>query len=931
MHSLATSLTTILMLSVPLTAISSGSISSKKENRQQRLRHEYMMKANPYTGVVPAGIRQAELQYTRVISSSSLGSHFLSNTWIPYGPHNIGGRTRAFALDRRNPEVLIAGGASGGMWRSIDGGVSWVMTSRPEDMPAVTSVLQDIVEPDIWYFSTGEYTGTAGAGTGGGRNVRPRHPGSGLFRSTDNGVSWMPMQATIPASPSGFEPFSYITRLAADTTGGVHTLYAAGIGGIYSSTDRGNTWQATLAVSPDVGIPILPALAEIAVSREGTTIAVLPSVAAKDDEIFDFTRTPELHGIFRKTSGENEWVRVTPQFLDSGAFTRGVIAVSETEPSTMYGLFAAIGHPAAVKVVVDGEVENLDFIVMKSTDGGLTWLNISDIFSAPGSPLLSSEPPSPQIGYNLTLAVSPFDAETVVLGMTNMYATSDGFSTSSGIRFIGGYNPFILPEDQYEDFFEWWKEMLYPNSGWDHHFAVFHPSQPKALFTASDGGIRFTPNILKSDTVEWHNLNNGYTTSQFYALAIHPTKAGDGTAIGGMQDNGSYGTRDGIQWEWVTGGDGCTGVIFNDSLMIASSQDGDFVLFVAPDDNNLDAPSTRRKNLTPVRSNGFIVPIERDPHAPENSPRAYVLGADGLGIYSNLSMDLKEDVLSISPMVQALGIQDWTALAVSQQTPSRAWVAGNRGRIFRRDVDSQTAEESVIEITGNSFPKGFINCVAVDPYDDNHIGVVFSNYGIPSVFFSTDGGATWSDVSGNMEQNPDGSGNGPSIRWLAITGKAENKTYYLGTSVGLYSAKALGTSTEWRREAESVIGAAVVSMIRAREVDGFVAVATHGSGIFVNNPATSISQDAESDRIWVDLPFPVPASNTVSFVVHGALGSTITAQIVDARGIVVATEQYRGTSVQQQHSMSIPRIPKGTYFLRITTAVGVRTFVLPIQ
>ncbi|MBY0436040.1 MAG: hypothetical protein K2U26_18265, partial [Cyclobacteriaceae bacterium] len=153
--------------------------------------------------------------------------------------------------------------------------------------------------------------------------------------------------------------------------------------------------------------------------------------------------------------------------------------------------------------------------------------------------------------------------------------------------------------------------------------------------------------------------------------------------------------------------------------------------------------------------------------------------------------------------------------------------------------------------TGKGLPVGNVSCLTVDPTNAMRVLATFSNYSIKSIWLTENGGSTWTDISGNLEQNPDGSGNGPSVRWLDIVG---NKDLYLvGTSTGLYSTKTInGTSTVWTQVEPSVLGVSVVEQVRSRE-DGLVVVGTHGNGLFsapfeittipvtVNQPITNVS------------------------------------------------------------------------------------------
>ena len=78
--------------------------------------------------------------------------------------------------------------------------------------------------------------------------------------------------------------------------------------------------------------------------------------------------------------------------------------------------------------------------------------------------------------------------------------------------------------------------------------------------------------------------------------------------------------------------------------------------------------------------------------------------------------------------------------------------------------------------------------------------VIYSNYSVYSVFHSTDGGASFEKVAGNLEQNPSGSGNGPSCRTAEIIPLGNDTLYLVGTSVGLFGTANLdGQNTVWKQ------------------------------------------------------------------------------------------------------------------------------------
>ena len=73
---------------------------------------------DPITGVVPKDIRRKEMAFAKTLPKSS--SQFKNTNWVSRGPYNVGGRTRALALDVLDENIMLAGGATRGMFRSTD-------------------------------------------------------------------------------------------------------------------------------------------------------------------------------------------------------------------------------------------------------------------------------------------------------------------------------------------------------------------------------------------------------------------------------------------------------------------------------------------------------------------------------------------------------------------------------------------------------------------------------------------------------------------------------------------------------------------------------------------------------------------------------------------------------------------------------------------
>src|ERR1043165_2096133 len=123
---------TLFLIAGKITTPVTGERFEKDEKRQELLYENggfddeegadayYAMRLrNPQTGVIPQDIRKKELAFAATLPKYNTQR---SLQWQNRGPYNLGGRTRALALDVTDENIVLAGQVSGGMWRSTDGG-----------------------------------------------------------------------------------------------------------------------------------------------------------------------------------------------------------------------------------------------------------------------------------------------------------------------------------------------------------------------------------------------------------------------------------------------------------------------------------------------------------------------------------------------------------------------------------------------------------------------------------------------------------------------------------------------------------------------------------------------------------------------------------------------------------------------------------------
>ena len=109
--------------------------SSFEDNPAARAAYNRMRLVDPETGEIPGSIFMYEKEFAKKlklgsISLSTSGGNEL-NPWIHRGPFNVGGRTRGIGFDVRSENILLAGGVSGGIFRSTDFGNSWSRVLLP--------------------------------------------------------------------------------------------------------------------------------------------------------------------------------------------------------------------------------------------------------------------------------------------------------------------------------------------------------------------------------------------------------------------------------------------------------------------------------------------------------------------------------------------------------------------------------------------------------------------------------------------------------------------------------------------------------------------------------------------------------------------------------------------------------------------------------
>ena len=735
------------------------------------------------------------------------------------GPINRGGRTRALGIDVRTqtaPNItILAGGVSGGTFKSVDNG-RLGPTNYLQCYSSVTCIAQDTRagQEDTWYAGTGESQGSAGGGYA-------QFLGDGVFKILDNGETWTLLPTTSSGTPQIWNSvWNFVNNISINKSTG--SIFAAANNVIMRSQDGGTSWNTVRSTFAN------NTMSDVQISSTGIIYAGIPEGNPLNQDA----------GISTSADDGATWTDITPGGLTN--YQRMVMAIAPSNENILYlWAYTGVGTTQTELWKYDASTTN--------------WTNLTANMPPPDpNPNLVSGM-NVQGSYDMVIKVKPDDANFVVIGGTNLYRSTDGFSTPvTSTGWIGGYAKIN-------------NVSQYANHHPDQHSMVFlNPPNSNVLYSGHDGGVSRT-NDATQTAVTWSDLSRGYITSQFYAIGIDPVTPNDKVIAGGLQDNGNYTTfSDDFNTDWVpwqVGGDGGYAEVRKTSTT-------DYTIYLEYQRGGIFRQQYSNGTLV---NNDFIQPNYDGQYAFINPFILDVNNSDIMYFAAQDSVVRSNDVSSSAnwvTMTNATTGSFITALAVSKVPANRLYVGGGNSDVLR--IDGAHVGDPVPVNVSAGLPAGaYVSCIYIDPSNADNVIVILSNYGIPSLWSSTNGGTNWTDISGNLEENPDGSGNGPSCRWATSVSGNGVTIYYVATSTGLYSTTNLnGNATVWAQEGANTIGNVVCTMVQGRDVDGFVAVGTHGKGVYSASLVTGIEDETTGPNTYVlsqNYPNPFNPSTTINF------------------------------------------------------------------
>jgi hypothetical protein len=840
---------------------------------EERLRHEFNLQKNPITGEIPEDEKEREYQNALLAKANAFNNRVTTSTYTSRGPTNLGGRTRALAIDISDgsSNTILAGGISSGMFKTTNGGSSWTKVSSNGEIHNVSCIAQDPRSgfQNIWYYGTGESSGNSAS-------LGSAYRGYGVWRSEDSGDTWTQIAATAAGSYESYDNyFDYVNALAVSPING--DLMVAATGKIYRLP--GGTGAAVVEREIPDG---LVGWTDVKINSAGVVYASFQGNAGAT-----------INGVWTSPTGNGSWTRIASNGTPVGWFSNGriVLATSPSNNDIIYAYFA------------NGISGGIEADLWQYNAGTTTWTDYSSTLpDEPGGDLAGNDPLAIQGGYDLVVSVKPDNQNFVVIGGTNAYKINDITTDPTFVR-IGGYANNL-------------SYALYSVGGTEHHpdihALVFDPNNNNKFYSGTDGGIHSTPDIT-AGAIPWTNLNNNYQTYQFYHIAMDHT-TGSNAVIGGTQDNGTkiggtdIGLPDATTMSGYYGGDGV-------AVGITRRNGGaSYQLYYGSQNGNIRTNYPGFRSIIPAGSSSqFVTYFYLDP---VNDNALYYAGQNILYKTTNAE--------NVTTAINASNWQNLGVLPINQNIRSFAaspgvynastsylLIGGQNGGVFRLDdPHNATAANTAVNITpaGASTAAGsIVSGLAIHPTNPDIAIAVYANYGITSIYITSNATAatpTWTLVEQNLSAH--------SIRSAAIAEVGAQTIYFVGTARGLYS-NADPENNNWEIEGQNEMGLAVISSLDYRPADNKLIIGTHGNGMFETTVENTLSVNSYSELENKISIYPNPAQSEINFKINNVNFSEKTNySIIDVTGKVVAT------GVINDKKVNVSRLNSGLYFVNIS-------------
>jgi hypothetical protein len=726
---------------------------------------------------------------------------FWSNLGAGFGL--VGGRTTALAT---TPDgTWFAGTADGGVWRSTNQGASWKPVFDGMPSLSIGALAVDPADGSLW------------VGTGEANVSQDSYAGTGAYVSSNDGRSFH----RVGDDASGNNPLVSHTvfRIAFDPKG---DAYAATDNGLFRMAAGSNTWTEVLDPAGTTDFPPYDQqVTDVAVQPHSGGQVVIAAIG------WHGPGNTENNGFYQSTNGGLTFTKValkgTIDDTDIGrttfaysadgtrlyAIVQSLSALAAGKESVLQGIFVSTGNPA-------------------SLTGPWSTIGTEKSLSTSGSalPVGSGYGVGVQAWYNQDLAVDPSNPNHLYAGLEEVFE-----STNGGKDWVTA-SPY-------------WNYTLACESTAAGCPKTTHPDQHAMMIAngkiviANDGGVYSRPLSDTQQYGDWTNLNATLHSWQYYDARAGALPGGGTGVVGGLQDNGTSFLASGAsQMVEPAGGDGFDVIVdpanasnfageYVDGTMYSSTDGGhSYNYYVSPTCvGQEELGLTPRPGCDPNAR--FVTPLIQD----QQNKDVWLIGGEDVWVSTAGWNTSCTDTACTWQNVFDTGAGHAVTALSSANGGSiiyAAWVAGggNPGPSFASGIATNYGG-TWHQVSTAGLPNRYIAGVTVDPGNPAHAYAIFNGYsrrwipggGVGHVFETTDGGQTWTNISGNL----------PDIAADALV--LSNGQLALATDTGVFTAsEGQGGATTWSRLGAGLPDAAIDDLTVGP--GGYIYAATHGRGVW---------------------------------------------------------------------------------------------------
>jgi len=683
-------------------------------------------------------------------------------TGVNFGNPSASGRIDSIAIDPGDAthKTFYLGAALGGVWKTADDGATWtpLTDSQPSLSMGAVQVSPVAGHNKIIYAATGEQNSFG----------FDNYFGAGVLKSIDGGATWT--QTGTPAGAPFAGPFAQSSSTFSSAInsffGGAHigsvainplndNLVLVGVqfggfaagdppghsSGVYCTDNGGTTWNLIASGSTTMASFVGYASATVAYAGIGYPFG---------DPNNGIYMSNNADGGAAKLCSNITFTRSTGTGLPAQvSMGRIILGLAPSD---------ATGKTAYASIANDSTGSNTLLAFLKTTDGGLSW---------------TTQTPAPtgfcnnQCWYDMPVAVDPSNANNVAVGgaaftnnsSTIWLSTNGGTSWSDITTGATAVRPHV-----------------------DTHAILFVPGTT-VLITGDDGGMWRTDNYTTIPPT-WVDLNSTLQITQHYP-SLSVSRTDHNRAYSGAQDNGTDVFSGSAAWTHVTCGDGGFTAIDPqfDTTVYAACQN----IFILKSYFNGASNTFVPAFLTGfgLDRHSFISPLTI-------GPAAGLLYFGTFRVYQTTNGG--ELWTPISPDLTADGSSNVTAIAASPSNADVVYAATGDGQIQRTTNATSGSGAIWTNLTKAPLPSRFITAITVDDQDPNTAFVAFSGFSgfadpVGHLFATTDGGATWTDVSCTAANcgtpNPSDLPNTPVNE---VKFDSNQNTLFVGTDVGVFTS-----------------------------------------------------------------------------------------------------------------------------------------------